>query len=144
MKEGLPHPNTSSSRCILYVSVYESSDLSQVVGSQQKDAQSLPAIMIMYTGLDSLSSQCPFPLPSWGFLRLSLSVLCSFLSCVFRQYTECLGPCTCGATCVHMREKCCRGRALVKSRTLKLGNREEEWKDKNMQMIPCVCIVNYF
>lgn len=73
----------------------------------------------------------PFPcLP--GVFSDCLLVSCglSFLMC--SDSIECLGPCTCGATCVHMREKCCRGRALVKSRTLKLGNREEGWKDKNM------------
>lgn len=42
--------------------------------------------MIMYIGLDSPSSKCVFPLLSWGFLRLPLRVLCSFLSYVFRQY----------------------------------------------------------
>lgn len=82
MKGGLPHPNTSSPLSFPYVSICGSPNLSQVVGAQQKDAQGLPALVIVYIGLDSLSSRCVVPLPSWGFLRLPLSVFVfSFLMC---------------------------------------------------------------
>lgn len=53
-----------------------------MVGAQQKDAQGLPALVVVYIGLDSLRSRCVVPLPSWGFLRLPLSVFVfSFLMC---------------------------------------------------------------
>lgn len=96
----------------------------------------LAGFSVCVYSLDSLSSKCVIPLPSWGFLRLPLSVfVLSFLMC--SDSTEGLGLCTCGAAYVHMK-KSCRGRALGKSRTLKLGNREEGWEDKNMQIIPWI------